>query len=206
MFRNRVINGDMRIAQRGQNVVTGTGLTNTYLIDRFQVVYNITTGGLTQSNIGLGSNDSPYASGFRNSWRITASTACSSYVWILPAQYIEANNVTDLNWGSPYGQPVTVSFWLRTNLASNSAVPFSLRNFNAGSTYYSYVTNVATTGSGSWQYATSQPHHQLRHGLLLVQTVVSKFSSGDGRLRRLLILGVMLMLAPRQHRRIFGRL
>jgi hypothetical protein len=150
MFRNRVINGDMRFNQRGVTSSTiGTGTTTSYLHDRFGTEYSITTGGLTLSNIPLSVSDNPYQYGFKNSFRTIASTACSSYGYILPKTTIEGYNIVDFNWGTSFASPITVSFWLRTSMASGNTVTLNIRN--DGLTY-SYNTNINVSGSNIWQY------------------------------------------------------
>ena len=155
MFRNRVINGDMRIAQRGTSLITGTGTSANYIVDRIMCTTSITTGGITQSNVVLTSTDTPYTYGFRNSWRTTASTACTAYSYIQCQQNIEAYNMSDFNWGTTAGVPVTLSFWMRTNMASGSGIPVAVRNGNANSTYWVYTQNITATGGGSWQYVST---------------------------------------------------
>ena len=153
MFRNRIINGDMRIAQRGTSGTTSTGTSYVFgCVDRFAVSYNITTGGLTQSQITLTTGDTPYQYGFRYSYRVAASTACTNYVWIIPEHVVEANNVADLMWGTSYALPVVLSFWLRTNVATNGKIPVTLRNY--GGYNYTYNSDVNVSSSGNWQYVT----------------------------------------------------
>jgi len=149
MFRNRIINGDMRIAQRGTTLNISASTAVSYVIDRFAVAYNITTGGLKHEQITLTSSDTPYQYGFRYSYRVTASTANSSYAYIYPYQKIEGNNLIDLMWGTAYGVPMTLSFWLKTNIATNSVVTVTVRN---GAYNYSYNINVSVAASGSWQF------------------------------------------------------
>jgi hypothetical protein len=153
MFRNRVINGNMNIAQRGTGATTGSGGaagTVYNCADRFGIYYNITTGGLTTSIQTLTSSDSPYQQGFRNSYRLTASTACTSYSWIYNNQSIEANNMIDFNWGTAVAVPVTLSFWLRSNIAAGLIVPVTIRTGG-----YSYNIAVAIVTQGSWQYVST---------------------------------------------------
>lgn len=155
MFRNKIINGDMRIAQRGTSSTTGTGNSIVYgCVDRFQVTYNITVGGFTQLQNTLTSSDAPFAYGLRNSYRVTASTACTNYSWILPEQVIEGYNITDFNWGTNGGTSATLSFWLRTNVSTGSLVPVTIRNSNASSAWWSYNTTVSVTSQNAWQYVT----------------------------------------------------
>ena len=142
MFRNRIINGDMRINQRGVTSSTSTG----YIIDRWSLNAAINTGQLTQSVVTLGTSDIPYQYGCRYSWKIQATTACSSYSYIQPTQQIEGYNIADFRWGTPYGSPITISFWVRTNIANNNLISFSIRNTNT----INIPINI--TNSGGWQY------------------------------------------------------
>lgn len=152
IFRNRLINGDMRIAQRGTSTVSSTGTGLIYCVDRTGVAYSITTGGITQTQQTLGTTESPFASGFRNSLRITASTANTNYLWINPSQYIEGNNISDLAWGTLSGKTIMLSFWIKSNIATNSTVCFSLRN---SALTHSYVVPFTITSSGNWQFVSA---------------------------------------------------
>lgn len=152
LFRNRIINGDMRISQRGTSLTTSTGTSNVYLLDRSQVTYSITTGGFTQSNTDITASDTPFQHGFRDGWRVTATTANTSYAYICPSQYIEGTHIDDLMWGTPYGQPVTVSFWFKTNVATNSIISLALRN---AANNYSYTVPITVSLSGVWQFASA---------------------------------------------------
>jgi hypothetical protein len=157
MFRNRIINGDMRIAQRGTSLVTSTGTNTTYgSVDRFGVAYSITTGGLTHAQLNLSDTDIPYQYGFKNSFRLTASTACTSYSYIFALHVIEGINISDLNWGKPYGVGVSISFWLRTNSASGGYTVLTLRNANAGGSQNTINFDIKINSQSQWQYVTIQ--------------------------------------------------
>ena len=158
-FRNRIINGDMRIAQRGTSNVfpssVGSGSTFYPTVDRFRVDYWFTTGSMTTTQQSLVASDTPYQLGLYNSLRFTINSPFliqSSTYW-LPAQTIEGYNCTDLNWGTSFGVPVTVSFWFRSNLTSGSILPVCLINTGSPS-YCSYVSQFTTTAPGTWQYVT----------------------------------------------------
>jgi hypothetical protein len=152
-FRNRIINGDMRIAQRGTSNVISTGAgAQFYMIDRFAFNSNFSTQGLlTQTQQTLTASDTPYQTGLRYSWRITTNTAltAASYGYTEPQQIIEGYNVSDLNWGTSFGSPITVSFWFRTNLAPGLVVSATIR----GGAQYAFPFTV--TGNGAWQYVTA---------------------------------------------------
>ena len=146
MFRNRIINGDMRINQRGIN---GTFSTNQYTVDRFFILTQ--QGTYTFSNNSLSSSDLPYQYGFRNSFKNTIATAftMNTSMALYHSQNIEGYNIQDFNWGQTYGTPVTVSFWFRGN--GVALLPITISN-SANS--YSYNTNVTINASNTWQYVT----------------------------------------------------
>jgi len=146
MFRNRIINGDMRIDQRN-NGVTVTGITNSvpYITDRFSIP-------LTSHFTISASRDTDCPLGFTNSLQITNGTG----VTIAPAQYlhiqhkIEGLNISDFNYGTSYATPIVVSFYAKTSI-SNSIYAISLRNFNGTR---SYVTNFTIQNANIWTYIT----------------------------------------------------
>jgi hypothetical protein len=152
-FRNRIINGDMRIAQRGtSNTSTTTGAT-VFVADRFSM--NTPTGpssvSFTNIQNTLAASDAPYQIGFRYSWRSTTNigidpdTFNSGFPRIQHS--IEGYNISDFNWGTSFGTPVTFSFWFRSNSPSGSI--FNIRISNSGASY-NYITTFVY--SGAWQY------------------------------------------------------
>ena len=68
--RNLIINGDMRIAQRG---TSSTAFA--HLLDRFYNDYN--GGTVTYAQSALSSSDTPYSHGFRSAVKITNTSAGS---------------------------------------------------------------------------------------------------------------------------------
>ena len=152
MFRNRIINGDLRIAQRGTSL-TGQGSGSPYLLDRWKIEAAITTGQYAYYQNVLSVSDTPYQQGFRYASNIVITTALSSYYSCTPNQNIENQNVSDFMWGTPYGVPVTVSLWIKTSATAGSVIPVSIRwSPNAGVNYYVYPFNSVGAGPGIWQY------------------------------------------------------
>jgi hypothetical protein len=152
-FRNRIINGDMRIAQRGTSaVMTGSS----YLADRFlcQVpTVSSGTAGFTYTVNALSASDTPYQLGLSNSITYTCtnglqpSVLTGSYPQIF--QGIEGYNIADLNWGTSFGSPVTVSFWFKSNVPSGSIMPFMI----SGTANW-YVATFTYNTVSTWQYVT----------------------------------------------------
>ena len=152
MFRNRIINGDMRIAQRGtSNVLPVIGATSgsVYLLDRWHTGVNITTGGVTQSQIALTSSDTPYQVGFANAFQLITTTGCSNFQWVQIRHRVEGFHVADLNWGTSFASPIVVSYWFKSNIPSGSLVSFSVRNSATSSVFN---TQFQYGASSAWQY------------------------------------------------------
>ena len=102
--RNHIINGNMRIAQRGTsftNVANGS-LVNHYTLDRWYAYRNTYTSNLSVSQqAGFG--------GAQYCLRHQRAAGDTSTTSMLLAQIIESANMVDLQ-----GQTVTLSFWART--------------------------------------------------------------------------------------------
>jgi hypothetical protein len=153
MYRNRIINGDMRINQRGV-FSNAASSGNLFIVDRFLTTVNATTGYYVSSNVLLSASDTPYQLGFTSSLRCTVAVGYSpSYIYPI-WQNIEAYNMADFNWGTSFGTPVTVSFWYRSNMPSGSIGSVNLRNNVAGGTWWLYNASFIVAGGGVWQYVT----------------------------------------------------
>jgi hypothetical protein len=141
-FRNRIINGDMRIAQRGTAAVTADG---SFPVDRFKV---------SQSTDGAFSaqQDTSVPTGFVNSVKITTTTADATLTTtqnLNLSQFIEGTNIGDLAWGTANARAVTLSFWVRSSLTGTFGG--SLRNGALDRSYaFTYSISVADT----WEYKT----------------------------------------------------
>jgi hypothetical protein len=139
MFRNRIINGDMRVFQRG-TTFSLSGTSATYTLDRW-LQYTASGTTRTVSNV----LDVPLRSGFISSANVVATAATTTTEFWLK-QLIEMYNVVDL-----IGNPVTLSFWYKSNRVGNHGVRFGLQNLpgaNPTDTYQTFTVNNANT----WEY------------------------------------------------------
>ena len=144
-FKNRIINGDMRIDQRNAGAsVTPTTTAVGFPVDRFLVTVTQNSKLTTQQ-----STTSP--TGFNNSLLITSSSAysvLSSDVFVI-RQSIEGFNFSDLGFGTANAKTVTLSFWVRSSLTGTFGG--SLANYAATRSYpFTYTISVADT----WEYKT----------------------------------------------------
>jgi len=152
-FKNRAINGDMRIAQRGTAAVTANGA---FPVDRFFV--QIDTDGAFSAQ-----QDSSAPAGFVNSLKFTTTTADASLGALQYAQIqqrFEGTNVADLSWGSASAKTVTLSFWVRSSLtgtfggailngAANRSYPFTY-TISVADTWEQKSVTIPGDTSGTW--------------------------------------------------------
>lgn len=144
MFRNRIINGDMRVAQRfGFNVEQTITSSSAYTLDRWKVQVDTGTVNVVQQSSGL--------LGFPFIIRLQQSIAGSVTAGTNSVgQCIEGYNIADLGWGTASAIGVTLSFWV--NATQTGTYAYSLRNSAANMSYVGTYTIVATN---TWQYVSA---------------------------------------------------
>jgi hypothetical protein len=153
-FRNRIINGDLRIDQRN-NGASVTPTNGQYLLDRYQGILSQASKYSVQQV-----TDAPV--GFTNSMRVTSLSAYSVVASDIfhVMQKIEGFNVSDLAWGTANAQAVTVSFWAKSSLtgtfggslvnsAEDRSYPFTYTISSANTWEYKTVA-VAGDTTGTW--------------------------------------------------------
>lgn len=153
-FRNRIINGDMRIDQR--NAGAAVTANNAFPVDRFFVPFS-TDGAFSAQQ------DSSAPAGFVNSLKFTTTTADATIgatQYAMLRQVIEGFNVADLGWGTANAKTVTLSFWVRSSLtgtfggslqnnAEDRSYPFSYTISSANTWEQKTITVVGDT-TGTW--------------------------------------------------------
>jgi len=134
MFRNRIINGDMRIAQRGTSFtnIGSTGVSNydAYPADRF-IYTNISS----VAKISATNETTDVPSGFRNASKIQVTTADSNpaanhYANLYYA--VEAQDIVDLQYGSSGAKNLTFSFYAKASSSAAGTYQYNFLNNNAG--------------------------------------------------------------------------
>jgi hypothetical protein len=156
-FRNRIINGDMRIDQRN----AGASVTPTnaqYLVDRFAATLTQASKYTAQQNAG--SITPP--TGFSNYLGITSLSSYSVLTGDTFGlyQYIEGFNASDLAWGTGSASAITLSFWVRSSLtgtfggafgnnAQNRSYPFSY-TISSANTWTKITITISGDTSGTW--------------------------------------------------------
>jgi hypothetical protein len=145
-FRNLIINGAMQVAQRGTSTtgITGGGY---YTADRHQTDLS-SQGTWTQSV----ENDAPTGSGFRKSLKMLCTTADASPAatdTLRIRHAIEGQNLQSVRKGTSDAQQLTVSFWVKSNLAGTYITSFQDLD-NSRYVSKSYTIN----SSGTWEKKT----------------------------------------------------
>lgn len=138
-FRNRIINGDMRIDQRNAGAsVTPTG--SGYLVDRF-------FGTATQASKITFQQVADAPSGAKYSLKATIaaqfSPAATDAFWLL--QRIEGYNVIDLKLGTASAVQITTSFQVKSSVTGT----FSCYLWNSA-VNRSYVATYAISSANTW--------------------------------------------------------
>lgn len=145
-FKNRIINGNMAIAQRG---TTFTGVSNLdYTLDRWQA--SVSTASKMSVTQNAGSVTPP--AGFTNYMGLTVASAVTSLAagdYYLLQQKIEGLNVADLGWGTANAKSVTLSFWVYSNLTGTFGGAIN----NSAQTR-SYVFSYTISTANTWQQIT----------------------------------------------------
>lgn len=145
-IKNYIINGDMRISQRG-TTFTGVTTNGTYTLDRWRWTSAATTAvhTITQDTDVPTFAQAGYF--FQNSLRLnltTADTSIAAADSVLEEQVIEGYNFANIAQ-----KTFTLSFWVKATLAGIYCVAF--RNTGADR---SYVAEYTISGSNTWEYKT----------------------------------------------------
>jgi len=166
MFRNRIINGDMRIDQRfaGTSTVVAAASTGVYVADRWRVSNGSTTGALTVQRVRAPAN--PYGHVYTLlAIATTAQATMNNQDYVTLEQRIEGYNIADFGWGGAYAQPVTVSFAAYSTQAGQYTL--ALRNSDNTRSYVAPFTvpvanqwvqiqkTIAGETSGVWEVETA---------------------------------------------------
>lgn len=157
-FRNRVINGDMRIDQRNVGQITTWTPTSDYqfCVDRFRMA-TILGGASWGTGVLTGQQVDDAPAGFYKSLKLTVTTsdvsplANSVYCLIHP---IESNNVNDLKYGYNNASPVTISFWIKSSLSGIFSIGYRAQTESGDQQDYHYITEYVVNNINTWEYKT----------------------------------------------------
>lgn len=143
-FRNRVLNGDMRIDQRYAGGAIATPASGAYLADRW--CYVATQASKFNAQRGTGG---PAGSGLNYFMGLTvaATLAVAAGDHLSLRQRIEGVNVADWAFGTAGAKTLTLSFWVRSSMTGNHSG--SLRN-SAANRSFPFTFNIAV--ADTWEF------------------------------------------------------
>ena len=158
VFRNRLINGDMRIDQRNAGASVTPGVGATYTVDRWLTAFAQSSKFSIQRNAGAVTPPVGFIN-YLGATSLSAYSVVSTDFFALQTN-IEGLNVSDLAWGTANAATVTLSFWVRSSLTgtfggaiNNSggsrSYPFSY-TINSANTWEQKSITIAGDTSGTW--------------------------------------------------------
>ena len=167
-LKNRIINGNMAISQRGTGAFTQDTTGTQYSLDRWSIYGSITSKFTAQQTP---TTETGFATridaGFTNYLGITSSSAYSvGAAEVFQLQHmIEGFNTADLAWGTTNAKTVTLSFLVRSSLTgtfggslvnsdANYSYPFSY-SIPVANTWTTVSVTVAGPTAGTWIGATN---------------------------------------------------
>jgi hypothetical protein len=140
--KNLIINGDMRIAQRGTSLATTS--SEGYIIDRYVVgSFNGNTITYTQDT------DVPTGYGFTNSMKATNTTGTAASTFETICQRMEGLITSQLDFGSASAKQITLSFWVKSSVTGTYNVGFRNSANNRG-----YVADYTVLSANTWEKKT----------------------------------------------------
>jgi hypothetical protein len=146
-FRNRIINGDMRIDQRNNGgPLTVNSDANFYAVDRTRF------SGVASSGVFTGQRVLDAPAGFINSLKATVTTTDTSLAGsdlYYASQSIEGSNIADLAWGSASAVAVTLSFWVKASVTGTFGGALSNNSVTR-----SYPFTYSISAANTWEYKT----------------------------------------------------
>ena len=141
--KNLIINGDMKVAERGTSHTT----TSDYTLDRWKFQTDL----LDQyAHTVTQSSDAP--PGFFNSFKIevtTTETSIESTEDLAIAQFIEAKDCQGLAYGTGSAKSLSLSFWVKSSVTGIFSVQLTTIDDNK-----IFPTTYTIDSANTWEYKT----------------------------------------------------
>ncbi|CAB3643491.1 hypothetical protein LMG26685_02164 [Achromobacter mucicolens] len=149
--RNKIINGDFRIAERGTSFTITSATTQPYTLNQWRA--NVAgTASVTVTQQAAGSDfGQNRVGGF--TCRLTSNAAATPGAADKNVfeQRLEGQNLLALALGTLWGGKFTIGFWVKASIAGT----YSLAFLNGGSPgWRAYVANFTIANAGAWEFKT----------------------------------------------------
>jgi hypothetical protein len=144
-FKNRIINGAMKVDQRNDGATIIPTITNTYSLDRWHSALSLA------SKFSINQGNATNFPGFTNLLTLVSLSAytVAASDFFAVGQRIEGTNINDLAFGTSDASTITLSFWVQSTIAGTYGGSFT-NNPADRSFPFSYVINAINT----WEYQT----------------------------------------------------
>lgn len=160
-FRNRIINGDMRIDQRNAGASVTPTTDSAYTADRWCARLTQTSKFSIAQNAGSVTPPSGFTKYIGATSLSSFSVGAGDFFGI--EQRIEGQNIDDLAWGTAGAKAVTLSFWVRSSLTgtfggvfNNGGIVGAARSYpfsytiSSANTWEQKTVTVSGDTSGTW--------------------------------------------------------
>jgi hypothetical protein len=148
-MKNRIINGNMAIAQRGTSAINVDHGNWYFPVDRFSAYQSMSSGSRFSVQQNAGSVTPPAGFNYYLGATVTSAYSVTGSDWAVIRQTIEGFNWADLGFGTANAKTFTASFWVRSSLTGTMGGAF-YNNDGSRSYPYTYTINAANT----WEYKT----------------------------------------------------
>jgi len=146
-FKNRIINGDMRIDQRNAGASITQTTANDFVVDRWNVTGSVASKFTAQRNAGSVTPPSGYTNYLGITSLSSFSVSAGDYFRIM--QPIEGFNVSDFSFGTASALPITLSFWVRASITGTYGGAISNASQARG-----YAFTYSVSSSNTWEQKT----------------------------------------------------
>lgn len=149
--RNKIINGDFRIVDRGTSFTVTSATTQPYTLNQWRA--NVAgTASVTISQQAAGADfGQNRVGGFTCRLLSNAAATPAAGDKNVFEQRIEGQNLLALALGTLWGGSFTIGFWAKASIAGT----YSLAFLNGGSPgWRAYVANYTITNAGAWEFKT----------------------------------------------------
>ena len=168
---NIIINGAMRVAQRGTSSTT----SGAYTIDRMRQEFGGTDEAPTYAQVDVASGTTPYTLGFRKALKVTngnqtGGAGAADYIQI--DYRFEAQDIANSGWNyTSSSSNLTLSFWIKSSVAQDTQVVLRTQD----GTSQSFQFKTGTLSADTWTkvtktipgHANLQFDNDANHGLNL---------------------------------------
>lgn len=146
-FRNRILNGDMRLDQRNAGAsISVPGGDGNYCLDRWRLQRGGGAGTMTVQQV----TSAPTGFSHAIKFTVTGSSTPAAGDYYTVGQLLEGFNTADLAWGTASAQNITLSFWINSSVTGT----YSASIYNWGGTSNAYPATFTVNAANTWEYKT----------------------------------------------------